>query len=113
MPCENDRIIADLTAQLIESRPDGMVSAFSAPINLAMPIERQRHLGAQADARTPERGGCANGDEPKRIDTAAGTPSVQLPKCRGGETPFYPQALERGRRSSRAVMLAIARMFIR
>ena len=37
---------------------------------------------------------------------------MQVPKSRGGETPFYPQALERGRRSSRAVMLAIAQMYI-
>ena len=54
----------------------------------------------------------ANGYKPKKIDTAAGTLSVQVPKSRGGETPFYPQALERGRRSSRAVMLAIAQMYI-
>jgi transposase-like protein len=37
---------------------------------------------------------------------------VQVPKSRGGETPFYPQAFERGRRSCRAVMLAVAQMYI-
>ena len=112
MQFENDRIIADLMEQLIESGPDGMASAFTALMNLAMRIERERHLGAQAYERSPERSGYANGYKPKKIDTAAGTLSVQVPKSRGGETPFYPQALERGRRSSRAVMLAIAQMYI-
>ncbi len=112
MQFENDRIIADLMEQLIENGPDGMASAFTALMNLAMRIERERHLGAQAYERSPERSGYANGYKPKKIDTAAGTLSVQVPKSRGGETPFYPQALERGRRSSRAVMLAIAQMYI-
>lgn len=112
MPSENDRIIADLMEQLIESGPDGMASAFIALMNLAMRIDRERHLGAQAYERSPDRSGYANGYKRKRIDTAAGTLSVQVPKSRGGETPFYPQALERGRRSSRAVMLAIAQMYI-
>lgn len=112
MQFENDRIIADLMEQLIENGPDGMASAFTALMNLAMRIERERHLGAQPYERSPERSGYANGYKPKKIDTAAGTLSVQVPKSRGGETPFYPQALERGRRSSRAVMLAIAQMYI-
>lgn len=112
MQSEHDRIITDLMEQLIESGPDGMAAAFTALMNLAMRIERERHLGAQAYERTPDRAGHANGYKPKKIDTLAGTLSVQIPKSRGGETPFYPQALERGRRSSRAVMLAIAQMYI-
>lgn len=112
MPCENDRIVADLMEQLIESGPDGMAAAFTALMNLAMRIERERHLGARAYERSPERAGHANGYRPKKIDTAAGTLDVRIPKSRGGEAAFYPQALERGRRSSRAVMLAIAQMYI-
>ena len=112
MQSEHDRIVTDLMEQLIESGPDGMAAAFTALMNLAMRIERERHVGAQAYERTPDRTGHANGYKPKKIDTLAGTLSVQVPKSRGGETPFYPQALERGRRSSRAVMLAIAQMYI-
>jgi transposase-like protein len=77
-----------------------------------MRIERERHVGAQAYERTPERSGYANGDKAKQLDTQAGTLTVQVPKSRGGEAPFYPQALGRGRRSSHAVMLAIAQMYI-
>jgi len=35
-----------------------------------------------------------------------------VPKTVGADEPFYPQALERGRRSCRAVMLAIAEMYV-
>ncbi len=112
MQDRNDSIVADLMEQLIETGPDGMAGVFTALFNLAMRVEREQHLGARAYERTPERGGYANGFKPKRLDTAAGTLKLQVPKSRGGETPFYPQSLERGRRSTRAVMLAIAQMYI-
>ena len=61
--------------------------------------------------RTDTRRGYANGYKPKRIDTPAGTVAVDVPKTAGHDgTPFYPQSLERGRRSVRAVMLAVAEM---
>ena len=112
MQTRDDRIIAELMEQLIETGPEGMASAFTALLNLAMRLERERHVGAQAYERTPERSGYANGYKAKRVDTPAGTLTVQVPRSRGGDAPFYPQALERGRRSSRAVMLAIAQMYI-
>lgn len=112
MQDRQDRTVADLMEQLIETGPDGMAGVFTALFNLAMRVEREQHLGARAYERTPERGGYANGFKPKRIDTAAGTLTLQVPKSRGGETPFYPQSLERGRRSTRAVMLVIAQMYI-
>ena len=79
-----------------------------------MQIERERFLGAGHYERTPERRGYANGTKPKRIDTPAGTVNVQVPKTAGHDgEPFYPQSLERGRRSVRAVMLAVAEMYIK
>ena len=97
MQDRNDRIITDLMEQLIESGPDGMASAFTTLLNLAMRLEREQHLGARAYERTPERGGYANGYKPKRLDTAAGTLTVQVPKSRGGDEAFYPQAPCSGR----------------
>jgi len=97
MPPEIDRIFAELMEQLIESGPAGMASAPPALLNLAMRIERERRLGAQAYERTPDRAGHANGDTPEKVDTAAAAPSLQAPKSRGGETPFYAQALAQGR----------------
>ena len=46
------------------------------------------------------------------IDTPAGTLSLEVPETAGTDEPFYPQALERGRRSCRAVMLAVAEMYV-
>ena len=64
--------------------------------------------------RTAERQGYANGCKPKRIDTPAGTVTVDVPKTAGHDgAPFYPQSMERGRRSVRAVMLAVAEMYVK
>ena len=79
-----------------------------------MQIEREQHLKAGRYERTPERQGWDNGYKPKRVDTPAGTVTIQVPKTAGhGDDPFYPQALECGRRSSRAVMHAVAEMYIK
>lgn len=100
--------------QLIEHGPDGIASAFARAFELAMQIERERFLGAGHYERSPERRGHANGYKPKLIDTPAGTVSVQVPKTSGHDgDPFYPQSLERGRRSVRAVMLAVAEMYVK
>ena len=68
-------------------------------------------MGAGHYERTPERHGYANGTRPKKIDTPAGTVTLEVPKTAGHDEPFY--ALERGRRSCRAVMLAVAEMYIK
>ena len=100
--------------QLIEHGADDMANIFARMFELAMRIERERFLGAGHYERTASRRGYANGTKPKRIDTPAGTVTVQVPKSAGHEgEPFYPQSLERGRRSVRAVMLAVAEMYIK
>jgi transposase-like protein len=99
--------------QLIENGTEDMASVFAGLFNLAMRIERERFLGADHYERSPERRGYGNGTKPKKIDTPAGTVKLEVPKTAGHEAPFYPQALERGRRSCRAVMLAVAEMYIK
>lgn len=106
------KVIAALMEQLIQTGPEGMAEAFTALFNLAMRMERDQHLGAGPYERTETRQGHANGYKPKTVDTPAGTVTVQVPKSRGCEEPFFPQSLERGRRSSRAIMLAIAEMYV-
>ena len=112
MPEPQGTIIAELMEQLIQTGPEGMAQAFTALFNLAMRLERERHLGAEAYERNAERRGYANGYKPKTLDTPAGTVTVQVPKTRDTAEPFFPQSLERGRRSCRAVMLAIAEMYV-
>ena len=89
-----------------------MAQVFTALFNLAMRLERERFLGAGLYERNPDRRGYANGYKSKTLDTTAGTVTVDVPKAAGIDEPFYPQSLERGRRSSRAVMLAIAEMYV-
>ena len=112
MPEPQGTIITALMEQLIESGPDGMAQAFTALFNLAMRLERDRFLAAEPYERSPARRGYANGYKPKTLDTPAGTVTVQVPKTRDTDEPFFPQSLERGRRSCRAVMLAIAEMYV-
>jgi putative transposase len=112
MQDHQDRIVAALMEQLIETGPDGMAQVFTAVFNLAMRLEREQHLGAALHERSEGRRGYANGYKPKTVDTPAGSVSLRVPKSRGCEAPFFPQSLERGRRSSRAVMLAIAQMYV-
>lgn len=112
MQDHQDRIVAALMEQLIETGPEGMAHVFTALFNLAMRLEREQHLGAGLHERSEGRRGYANGYKPKTVDTPAGSLTLRVPKSRGCESPFFPQSLERGRRSSRAVMLAIAQMYV-
>ena len=110
MQDHQDKIITALMEQLIETGPEGMAAAFTAVFDLAMRTERDQHLHARPYERSAERRGYANGYKPKKVDTRAGTLTLAIPKTCGCEEPFFPQSLERGPRSSRAVMLAIAEM---
>ncbi len=107
---DQDNALEALMEQLIESGSEEMASVFAGLFNLAMQIERERFLHAGYYERTPARRGYANGAKAKKIDTPAGTVTLQVPKTADHDESFYPQALERGRRSCRAVMLAVAEM---
>ena len=113
MPESQDKLVATVMERLIEEGPESMAQTFAALFDMAMRLERERFLGAGLYERTEQRCGYANGYKPKKVDTLAGTVSVSVPKTAGSEAPFYPQSLERGRRSSRAVMLAIAEMYVK
>src|SRR5918994_5035069 len=113
MPEPQSTIITALLEQLITTGPESLGQVFTALFDLAMRLERERHLGAERYERSPERRGYANGYKPKILDTPAGTLTVQVPKTRDADEPFFPQSLERGRRSCRAVMLAIAEMYVK
>lgn len=114
MDLRHDTTIEAILEQLIATGATDLGRVFGQLFELALRIEREQFLKANRYERTPERQGYANGYKPKRIDTPAGTVTLQVPKTAGhaGE-PFYPQSLERGQRSSRAVMLAVAEMYIK
>jgi putative transposase len=114
MDRQKDTVVEAVLEHLIEHGPGDIATVFGRAFEFAMQIERERFLRAGLYERTGERQGYANGYKPKRLDTPAGTLTVQVPKTAGHDgEPFYPQSLERGRRSVRAVMLAVAEMYIK
>jgi putative transposase len=113
MPDSQDRIIDEVMEQLIAQGPAGMAAVFTRLFNLAMRFERENFLGARHYERRDERRGYANGVKSKRIDTPAGTLILDVPKTADTDEPFYPRSLERGTRSSRALMLAVAEMYVK
>ena len=79
-------------------------------INEAMRLEREQYLRAGPYERTPERCGHANGYKPKTVKTRVGEIQFEAPQVREGS--FYPEALEKGLRSERALTLALAEMYV-
>ena len=108
----NDTIIATVMEQLVAEGPQAMAQVITALMNLAMRMEREQFLGAGHYERSVDRRGYANGTKSELIDTPADTLSLDVPETAGTDEPFYPQALERGCRSCRAVMLAVAEMYV-
>ena len=114
MPEPQDRIVSALMEQLISQGPDCMAGVFSQLFNLALRLEREQFLGASLYERTAGRRGYANGYKAKTLDTPAGTITLEVPKTKDHDgDPFYSKSLERGRRSCRAVMLAVAEMYVK
>jgi transposase-like protein len=99
-----------LLEQLATDGLEALPELIRSVINTAMQIERQQHLGVQPYERSPERQGYANGYKPKTITTRVGDITFAVPQVRDGS--FYPQALERGLRSERALTLALAEMYV-
>ncbi len=79
-------------------------------VNQAMEAERASYLQAEAYERTPDRRGHANGYKPKTVKTRIGAITFAVPQVREGG--FYPSVLEKGLRSERALMLALAEMYV-
>lgn len=79
-------------------------------INAAMQAERQQYLRAAPYQHTPDRRGHANGFKPKTVKTRLGKITLDVPQVREGG--FYPEALEKGQRSERALTLTLAEMYV-
>jgi putative transposase len=79
-------------------------------INAAMQAERQQYLRAAPYQHTPERQGHGNGFKPKTVSTRMGEITLDIPQVREGG--FYPEALEKGQRSERALTLTLAEMYV-
>ena len=86
--------------------------ALQLPLNASMLLERQEHLRAEPPERSEERNGRANGFKERSLQTRLGELSLRVPQVRDSGEPFYPQSLERGLRSERALKIALAEMYV-
>lgn len=100
----------ELTDYLIDQGLQALPEAVRVLINTAMKIERERHLNAGPFERSDERRGHANGYKEKTVGTRLGKVTFAVPQVREGG--FYPQSLEKGQRSERALKLAFAEMVV-
>lgn len=101
-----EELLEQIAADGLEALPE-MIRIL---VNEAMRLEREKHLGAGPYERSPLRRGYANGYKPKTMKTRMGEISFSVPQVREGN--FYPDALEKGLRSERALTLAIAEMYV-
>jgi len=97
-------------AELLEQGLDGIPELLRLIINQAMHAERSKYLQAGDYERTEERRGHANGYKPKTVQTRVGEVTFSIPQVREGG--FYPSALEKGLRSERAFVMALAEMYV-
>ena len=103
-----------LPEEMLEQIADGglaaLPDAFRLLLNAAMLLERQKFIGVGPYERTAERQAHANGFKPKTLQTRIGMIPLAVPQVREGG--FYPQSLDKGARSERALKLALAEMYV-
>jgi transposase-like protein len=95
---------------LAEHGFDGLANVIELLLNEVMKIERCEALGAAPYQRTEQRCGHANGFKDKTVHSRIGDLHLDVPQTRNVD--FYPQALERGIRSERALTAALAEMYV-
>ena len=107
---EDFTLPAELLEQVQEQGLEILPELIRVILNTAMQAEREEHLNASPYQHTAERQGYANGYKPKTMRTRVGEITFAVPQVREGG--FYPQALEKGLRSERALTLALAEMYV-
>ncbi len=107
---EDFTLPAELVEQVQQQGLEVLPELIRVIINTAMQAERAEHLKAEHYQHSPERSGYANGYKPKTVRTRVGDITFAIPQVREGG--FYPEALEKGLRSERALTLALAEMYV-
>lgn len=105
-----NRSVDDAVELLKANGFDGLADAVTVLLNSAMVAERCEYLGAAPYERSAARVGHANGFKDKTVKSRLGELRLSVPQTRDSE--FYPQSLEKGLRSERALLLAIAEMYV-
>jgi transposase-like protein len=107
---ETLRIPKEYLELLTEQGLEGLPELIRVVVNEAMRIEREHYLQARPYERNVHRQGHANGYKPKTVKTRVGEVTFEVPQVREGG--FYPNALEKGIRSERALLMTLAEMYV-
>ena len=111
MTYQNNFTVPDeILEQIANSGMEGLPEMIQIVINEAMRQERNKYLEADPYERTETRKGYANGYKTKKVKTRVGEITFDIPQTRDGD--FYPDALEKGIRSERALTMTLAEMYI-
>ena len=108
---EYDGLMTKIFEAISADNPEAMRSLLEGILNSLMRLEREKAIQAKPYERNPDRQGYANGFKPRIFNTRMGALDVQIPQVRG--LAFYPQCLEKGCRSERALKIAIAEMYLK
>ncbi len=100
----------ELLEQIASQGLDFIPEIIRILVNTAMRAERENYLGAELYQHSNQRQGHANGYKPKTLQTRLGDITFAIPQVREGG--FYPQALEKGQRSERALTVTLAEMYV-
>jgi len=106
----NCTALKEYLEQFIDQGIEGLSDLIRTLVNEAMQIERENFPGAKPYERSQERQDHANGYKPKMVKTRVGEVTFDIPQVREGG--FYPRSLEKAMRSERALLLALAEMYV-
>ena len=107
---DDSTLTTELLEQISQEGLEYLPELIRILVNAAMQAERQKHLGAELYERSPQRRGYANGYKPKTVKTRVGEITFDVPQVRDGS--FYPDALEKGLCSERALTMTLAEMYV-
>ena len=107
---ENYNLSTSMIEELAQNGLEVIPELVRVILNNVMQVERSQYLQAKAYERTEDRQGHANGYKPKTVRTRLGDITFAIPQVREGG--FYPSALEKGMRSERALLIALAEMYV-
>lgn len=111
MTYQNDFTLPpEIMEQISEQGFDYLPELIRVMINTAMQLERQKYLRAELYERSQERLGHANGYKDKTVKTRVGEITFAVPQVREGG--YYPEALQKGLRSERALTVTLAEMYV-
>ncbi len=99
-------ILEVLTKNGVEN---GLAQGIELLLNEAMKVQRSEYLQAKPYERSETRQDQANGFKPKQLITRVGELTLSVPQTRN--SGFYPSMIEKGLRSERALIAAMAEMY--